>query len=212
MYKYRSLESPLCRKRLKEIIENEKIYASPYKKLNDPMEGVYHSAGLTIEQIETLKQEKLNCRIVSLSKTHTDGSMWVFYADECRGCCIEVEPISNYEWKHKDIKYDAKLKNIRNVIRENYLCVAEDILTQKLNRWRYEQEVRYIKELNIEESAFLPVKIKNIYLGHKIDPKYEKLVNGWVKKANKTRGLTEKIEVIKMARYQYTWNTPRTKI
>lgn len=157
LYKYRSLSNL---KRLIEIILDSKLYASRYKDLNDPMEG-YYSYTKEIAQykkeINKLKKESLIC---SLSKSNNIGMMWIMYADEGKGCCLEVEVGGNTTWKRIEIEYKEEIPKITDSANIN----IESIFKYKSSIWNYEQEVRYIKES--PRKYKFPVIIKKIYLGY----------------------------------------------
>lgn len=157
LYKYRSLSNL---RRLIEIILESKLYASRYKDLNDPMEG-YYSYTKEIAQykkeINKLKNESLIC---SLSKSNNIGMMWIMYADEGKGCCLEVEVGDNTTWERIEVEYKEEIPKITDSANIN----IESIFKYKSSIWNYEQEVRYIKES--PRKYRFPVKIKKLYLGY----------------------------------------------
>lgn len=157
LYKYRSMTNL---KRLIEIVLDSKLYAPRYKELNDPMEGYYtYSKEITPfkKEINKLKKESLIC---SLSKSNNIGMMWIMYADEGNGCCIEVEVGGNTTWERVEVEYKAEIPKITESADIN----IESIFKYKSSVWDYEQEVRFIKESPRKYN--LPVVIKKIYLGY----------------------------------------------
>jgi len=157
LYKYRSLSNL---KRLIEIVLDSKLYASRYKELNDPMEGYYSYSREIVpykKEINRLKKESLIC---SLSKSNYIGMMWIMYADEGKGCCLEVEVGGNTSWERVEIGYKAEIPKITDSTDIN----IESIFKYKSSVWDYEQEVRYIKES--PRKYKFPVVIKKIYLGY----------------------------------------------
>lgn len=161
LYKYRSLSNL---KRLVEIVLDSKLYASRYKNLNDPMEG-YYSYSKDVapykRAINKLKQDSLIC---SLSKSNLIGMMWIMYADEGKGCCLEVEVGGNTTWKRVEVEYETDIPKIT----DSADIKIEEIFKYKSDVWSYEEEVRYIKES--PRTYKLPVKINKIYLGYAFKP------------------------------------------
>lgn len=179
LYKYRTFDNW---EYFIDIIGNERLYATTYDKLNDPMEGHYRSKGLTDEHIKTLKETKMNFNICSLSFCNKDIGLWVFYANEGRGCCIEVELDTIDGWYITPVDYQEDLPeiNIDNI--ENNTNV-ESILYRKLTRWKGEREYRCTKY----SAQFLPVKVKRIILGYGVDDTNKTLVKAYIDSINQTR-------------------------
>ena len=82
------------------------------------------------------------------------------YADEGKGCCLEVEVGSNTTWERVEIGYKAEIPKITDSTHIN----IESIFKYKSSVWDYEQEVRYIKES--PRKYKFPVKIRKLYLGY----------------------------------------------
>ena len=78
LYKYRSLANLDW---TIDILLNQRLYASEYVKLNDPMEGFFYHHGLSKSKLKEILKDKLSYRICSLSKSPTDIGLWTFYAD-----------------------------------------------------------------------------------------------------------------------------------
>ena len=185
LYKYRTFDNW---KYFVDIIENERLYAAKYNELNDPMEGHYRSVGLTDEQINTLLKTKMDENICSLSLCNKDIGLWVFYAKEGRGCCIEVEldMADMYNtvdrWHIKPVDYRDDLPEINIYDIEDYGNV-KNILYSKLARWQGEREYRCTKY----SDKYMPVKIKRITLGYNVEESNKTLVNAYVDSVNRKR-------------------------
>lgn len=63
--------------------------------------------------------------------------MWTHYANENKGCCIEVE-VTSKTWERLDVEYKKTITNLSET------TTIEDILKVKASMWEYEQEVRYL--------------------------------------------------------------------
>lgn len=94
LYKYRSLENL---ERFLDIVIDNKLYGALYKEMNDPMEGYFQYSPDVDKSVLTGIWEGKNKRyICSLSKKSNIGLMWTHYANENKGCCIEVEVTLSY--------------------------------------------------------------------------------------------------------------------
>lgn len=181
LYKYRGLSNL---KRFLEIILNKKFYGALYSELNDPMEGKFrYNYKIPHGIIEALKDQKQKTYICSLSKRNDIGIMWTHYAEEHKGCCIEVE-VTAKSWKRIEVKYQSSSIEISDT------SSLLDILKIKSIQWNYEEEVRYIK--TPKDRKALSIKIKRIFLGYKLNKPefnfYKKLI----------QTLNPSIEVVKM--------------
>lgn len=181
LYKYRGLSNL---KRFLEIILDKKLYGALYTELNDPMEGSFrYNYKMPHDIIEDLKDQKQKTYICSLSKRNDIGIMWTHYAEEHKGCCIEVE-VTAKTWQRIEVKYQSSSIEISDT------SSLLDILKIKSIQWNYEEEVRYIKTAKDREA--LSIKIKRIFWGYKITKTefnfYKKLI----------QKLDPSIEVIKM--------------
>ena len=156
LYKYRSLANL---KRLLEIIIDKRLYAPRYKELNDPMEGYFTYTKDVYpyrKEINSLKEEALIC---SFSKSNLIGMMWIMYADEGIGCCLELE-IEENTWECIEVDYEQQIPKID----DSNKVKMETLFGYKSSIWEYEQEVRYIKRS--KKRLKLPVHVKKIYLGY----------------------------------------------
>lgn len=181
LYKYRGLSNL---KRFLEIILNKEIYGALYTELNDPMEGYFrYNYKIPHGIIETLKDQKQKTYICSLSKRNDIGIMWTHYAEEHKGCCIEVE-VTAKSWRRIEVAYQLSSVEISDT------SSLLDILKIKSIQWNYEEEVRYIK--TAKDRKALSIKIKRIFLGYKLNKSefnfYVKLI----------KILNPSIEVVKM--------------
>lgn len=192
-YKYRSLENL---KRFLEIVMNHKLWSSTYKELNDPMEGVfqYAPAFKGSNFIRTLQNDKRHTYICSLSNTYQNGLMWSFYANEHKGCCIELEPNTSVkDWHLLSVKY---VPNVAVISKDN--ATVENVLSKKSSQWEYEQEVRFIRTVDADDNSnrkrYLRIKISRIFLGIRMTPKDKKFLRKLINKVDSS------IEVVDLQR------------
>lgn len=162
-YKYRSLSNL---KRFIEILLNQKLYAGTFEQLNDPMEGYFrYKTTVPRNILQELKDKKTKTRICSLSKKHNIGLMWSMYADEHEGCCIECSISPNSTWEKVEVDYSENAV----LLEKEEDATINRILGVKSPQWKYEEEIRYIKES--DRKYLLPITIHKIYLGMKLSSK-----------------------------------------
>lgn len=202
LYKYRSLTNLDW---TIDILLNQRLYTSEFVKLNDPMEGFFYHHGLSNNKLKNILRDKLSYRICSLSKSSTDIGLWTFYADEGRGCCIEVEPQIG-EWKCKEIEYNQDIPEITDAVNGTYDVMSiEKILCTKTKRWEYEQEVRYLKSVGKAKTpTFLNVKIKKVLLGYNMEKVKKKLITTEIEALNRNRHQENIIMISEMTRHKLT--------
>ena len=168
-FKYKSLSGTSLRYFIQTLLD-EKIYASTFDQLNDPMEGAFLSDEILSAEIKQhIKDTKLEKRIVSLVRKENDELptnmlMWSHYSDEHKGCCIEFH-FQNHE--DEENVHEVTYVNSIHAVNQGEIDV-NSILTRKFYDWAYENEVRYLGPKNL-----VPIKIDKIYLGMKIDSLYE---------------------------------------
>jgi len=189
LYKYRSLEDL---ERLFSIIIDKKLYGALYKELNDPMEGYYlYDASVDKDSVRPILESKQKTYICSLSKRGDIGLMWTHYADENRGCCLEVE-VTSKTWRPVEVTYEEKMPPLLPG------TTIDEILGTKAKMWEYEQEVRYLSpEVDPNKKRpRLAVRINRILVGCNV--KREKFTH--LKKIVEALAKDSKIEVKKMSK------------
>lgn len=165
-YKFRSLQNL---KRFIDIILNERLYASRYDELNDPMEGVYLTNPANGNIIRLLRTEKFKTRICSLSKDYRHTLLWSHYADSHTGCCIEVSAVNERE-------IPAPVRYIEHIPIVSDMQEGKELLSHKSTVWEYEKEVRYFRK-----TSYLNIRIYRIIFGLRVSEDdykfYEKLIH-----------------------------------
>jgi len=121
LYKYRPLSKL---ERVLDIAFNERLYCPKYDDLNDPFEGTFLSAFPMVvtrpgslfkvrqtkspQRVETLAWDTKKVRVASLSATASDVRMWSLYAEDCKGCAIEIDFAEHLEDVH-EVQYRETL-------------------------------------------------------------------------------------------------------
>ena len=189
LYKYRSLSNSM---RFISILLEKKLYGALFDELNDPMEGYFsYSKELSSDLKKDLTEIRKNTYICSFSQKHNIGIMWSHYADEHKGCCIELN-VTAKSWEKVKIKYD------NNVLVACDVLNARDLFERKTTQWESENEIRYIKKAKSQNdksrNRYLTVSISKIYMGYKMSSKD---FNYWKKLIGK---LNPQIEVKKITK------------
>ena len=175
LYKYRGINGF---RYFVDIVLKKRLYAAPYFDLNDPMEGhyLYNKGELDSDVRDLIKDQKEKLRICSLSKDPNNELMWSHYAEGHRGVAIGVE-IDDSKHKIEPVIYDGLpqigLLNIHN-------STAKEILSHKLEVWKYEKEVRVFTN----KIQHIDVTIKEILLGRSMNTKDIGFIKNLVKTIN----------------------------
>ena len=156
LYKYRSLDNF---KNFVDIILKNRLYASKYKDLNDPMEGqYYYQTGELNRNIRNkLLEAKGELRLCSLSKVKDNQLMWSHYTNGQRGVAIGLR-IDETHYIVRPIEYNGLL-SIRNQDFNDQ--TATEILSHKLEVWNYEEEVRVF----VRDRHFIDITIEEVITG-----------------------------------------------
>jgi hypothetical protein len=201
LYRYRSLEEFA---REVSAIESATFWCSAYKKLNDPMEGVYRASKQLRESEKYLETKKLiagkkaNLGICSFSESHRNEIMWAHYADEYKGICIEYRFSSLLTNLSDDISFvrihysESAPTVIMKLTPEQ---MAQNLLSYKNYRWLYEREWRMFGPRGLVNYSLVTC-VRRVYLGSRVNLSFQQEI--------KRRLAPLKIEVKKMSLDKYS--------
>lgn len=183
IYKFCSLTSKACNDNLNksklETLKNNDIWLSKCSDLNDPFEGQmfmlpekeFAQNGLpneikqrfgveNIEELVNLLSTNRNeyCQ-TSFSKTCSDINMWGYYANGCRGYCVE------YRVLNKEMLFPVYYVNKRMILNSFYKSnLYEKILNRKLKQiskslykisdFEYSQYILYLQSFKYSKWAY----------------------------------------------------------
>lgn len=175
LYKYRSLDNF---KNFVDIILKNRLYAAKYKDLNDPMEGQYYyqTGELNRDIRAKLLEEKGELRLCSLSTVKDNHLMWSHYTNGQRGVAIGLH-IDDSEYIVKPIQYNG-LASIRNQDFNDQTAI--EILSNKLEVWNYETEVRAF----VRDKHFIDIQIEEVITGIAMSNADYSLVRDFIEKVN----------------------------
>lgn len=163
-YKFRSLRQI---EYVLDIILNNRLYCADWKKLNDPMEGLYnlvHDEKIDYDAIlSKIRYHKFGLKVCSLSMSYQSPLLWAHYADGFTGVAIEVwldeeEPGIRKVW-YRGLQTIVPLPSL------DPESAAVDILTSKLDKWSYEEEVRILRNV---ASYTLSGRIMRVIVGPRV--------------------------------------------
>lgn len=165
-YKYKSIENFEF---LLDIVLKERLYASHFSDLNDPMEGVVETEKSVSKNLEKEWEKIINdIRICCFTPDPDNTLMWAHYANGGRGCIIEFE-LTDENVPYK-ISYTQKPK-----IKESDLTQekAIQVLQHKDKNWKYEREFRCLTQ-----DKFIPIIVKRLILGSRVSDETVALLRG----------------------------------
>lgn len=168
-FKYKSAQNI---EQLVSTLEQGKIWASDYKKLNDPMEWYFQSIDKEFDQ-DLLDRDKGNVKVCCLSRSMNYGLMWSMYADEHKGICLKVKVIGEDDISGKNtivsdrwIKLEVTYQPQPYIVEPGREFSLLDALSIKSKQWEHEQEVRFARRSGSD--CFLDVEILSVYLGERM--------------------------------------------
>lgn len=172
LYKYRSFKNWNY---ILDIVLNNRLYATTFDKMNDPMEGLFSYTAFYFQQgiVDSIKNAKMKIKICSLSKTYKEVLLWSHYADSHKGICIELEVLENENVRSDGVRYVTSIPHI--FLPPIDEPKVQDILFCKSSHWEYEQEYRCLLTDNNKDS-YIPIKISRIFVGCKAKSSDKKLL------------------------------------
>ena len=178
LFKYRSLDNWRF---LLDIVVNNRLYAAPFKDLNDPMEGRYYYGGdeLTKAFRKLVRARKDDWRICSLTRDPHNTLMWSYYAGGHTGVALGLAVQNPSVYQIRKVFYDSQIGIGPNSGRMPPAKVALDILSQKQLSWEHEKEVRVFSP-----QPFVPIRLREIKVGVKVSPGDRELLDVLVRKTN----------------------------
>lgn len=161
-----------------EAIKQPYIWCADFKRLNDPMEGLFaptrrlkkHTRRQEI--IDAIIDGKSGVGIASFSDTNSNELMWTHYAARSTGICIEYRP----QRLLASLPDGATLVRVGYDDKPAFVSVADlndppqavkKVLSQKKFNWAYEREWRLLSVLDMARISDTKAG-KRIYLGTRI--------------------------------------------
>jgi hypothetical protein len=174
LHRYRSLENL---QRELETIREGYLYCSPYKNLNDPMEGLFTSSRI-LRKSETyrsirnaIRDNSARIGVCSFSEVYDHELMWAHYANQFTGICVAYSFSALLKQLDDDISfvrmyYDETVPTVRRTTKDTSK-LAKMVLSCKNYRWLYEREWRMFADQG--KVYYNDVEcVTKVYLGSRI--------------------------------------------
>lgn len=173
LFKYRSIEDIYY---TLDIVINQRLYATTFDAMNDPMEGIYTGRHYFNDvELQAFNQYRCDIKFCSLSRVHDNPLMWSHYANGGKGVVIEVElDLNSEDIDIRDVRYGTNFELQQNSNIDEQL--AKEVLSHKALFWHYEEEVRIFTG-----QKYIPVKVKKIIFGEKVDEERKNLLKEVIK-------------------------------
>jgi len=182
LYRYRSLarfDQEL------DAIKEGYLYCSPYKNLNDPMEGLFSSSQV-LRKSEDYREIRSaiidnNSQIgmCSFSEVYDHELMWAHYADQFRGICVAYSLSRLLKNLAKEVNFVRMYYNeIVPMVRLNHQSpdhIAKMILSYKNYSWLYEREWRMFAPIGKARYGKKSC-VTSLYLGSRVAPENRKKI------------------------------------
>ena len=166
LYKYRSLSNWRF---FADILVKRRLYAAPFRTLNDPMEGLLYlfDDSVTKRYRDSMRSASARLNICSLCESRVKSLLWSYYAEGHTGVAIGVTILDSKKPrvdKPEKVRYDMSVTIDQKTERSRSpSAVAKRVLSQKLTFWRHEDEHRVFTT-----QRHVPVEIREIVLGCKM--------------------------------------------
>lgn len=196
LFRYRPLTTGDDVKRLLASLRDGSIWASEYRRLNDPMEAHFEAAipdrtvvglGSRLQQSRAIEDAVHNMIFstgtISFSSSSNSFPLWAYYGSSFSGVCIEYESsaLLNADLVNEiilPIDYQDRPLPALDATKLHAMGAAAwsiALLSRKHHSWSGEDEWRIICS-SPGEKRFPREAITSIYLGPRIDPRHEKQI------------------------------------
>jgi hypothetical protein len=153
-----------------DILLNRRLYCADWRKLNDPMEGMFASVHRRAERpyvqqvVMGIRDAKGQYKVASLAGTFDCHLLWAHYAGGFDGVAIELDlPDDDPMIRRIDYRGVFAFVDIDQMQDEHE--VARTILFSKYQEWQYEREIRI---LHHQEYYRLTRPIRRVIAGHRM--------------------------------------------
>ncbi|GIK48238.1 MAG: hypothetical protein BroJett013_09350 [Alphaproteobacteria bacterium] len=151
-----------------DVIVNRRLFCADWRKLNDPMEGLFkYSSKLETyaeERVKGIGQAKSQYKVCSLSADFQSHLLWSHYAGGFDGLAIEVD-LPDHSDRIRPLEYRDVYAFLDMDLVTDERVAAEKILFSKYREWEYEKEIRIL-----HQSEWYPLErpIPRVIVGHRM--------------------------------------------
>ncbi|MEM9633812.1 MAG: DUF2971 domain-containing protein [Pseudomonadota bacterium] len=215
-YRYRSISNEKLEQEL-TAIENNYLWCSNFRALNDPMEGFYRTSPWVSRQTnfqrlsEAISLGKNSVGICCISDTFENELMWAHYAENYNGICVAYSTndlrLALSDGVHiVRIAYSSEPPRINRTISQNSQWAVRAILSHKKSPWHYENEWRLLVDEKVLTQP-LPGPLllsskrvaKAVYLGSRVND----AIKGRL--IQRLSGIGVEIHTMKVSKYKHSW-------
>ncbi len=153
-----------------DILLNRRLYCADWRKLNDPMEGMFASVHRGVERphvqqvVMGIRDAKRRYKIASLAGTFDCHLLWAHYAGGFDGVAIEVD-LPDDEPMIRPVDYRGVFAFVDIDRIQNEDEAARTILFSKYQEWHYEREIRILHD---QDFYRLHRPIRRVIAGHRM--------------------------------------------
>lgn len=153
-----------------DILWNRRLYCTDWRRLNDPMEGIFSYSTKADEPyvqrlVKGIGEAKSKYKVCSLSADFQSHLLWSHYAGGFDGLAIEVD-LPNHDDRIRTIEYRGVFAFLdMDQVRDEDEA-AQRILFSKYQEWSYEKEIRI---LSTDEWYELARPIRRVIAGHRMN-------------------------------------------
>lgn len=153
-----------------DILLNRRLYCADWRRLNDPMEGMFASVHRNAERpyvqqrVMGIRDAKGQYKIASLAGTFDCHLLWAHYAGGFDGVAIEVE-LPDDDPMIRTVEYRGVFAFVDIDHLRDEDQAARTILFSKYQEWAYEREVRI---LHNQDYYQLQGPIRRVIAGHRM--------------------------------------------
>lgn len=153
-----------------DILLKRRLYCADWRRLNDPMEGMFASVHREAERpyvqqvVMGIRDAKRRYKVASLAGTFDCHLLWAHYAGGFDGVAIELDLPDN-DPMVRPVLYRGVFSSvdIDNLNTEDE--AAQAVLFSKYREWSYEQEIRILHD---QDYFPLHAPVRRVIAGHRM--------------------------------------------
>lgn len=171
---------------IKDLLgDKEQLYFAYRKELNDPFELVgginvinidksgrrVDNPGYNTDENKWFEGEKDKMSMFCCSAVFDDITMWGYYAEGHKGCCLELDPTADGDFFDliQAVLYNDERPSIDHNPRKEAGIRINDVVYHKASCWVHEKEYRIVKPNQHGLFDIKPEAIKAIIFGCMMD-------------------------------------------
>ncbi len=177
LYKYRDTANI---KYLLDIVINNRLYASSYNRLSDPMQGGNASQAIRLnsDSRELIRNSEDRYGICTLYEDPQHSLLWAHYADDHRGVAIGVT-VDDPQCTLREVAYSDDEPASDSAAPDTEASVI-NLLSHKEMLWNYEREHRAF----VKQKKFVDVKVHEVIFGSRVQSREKDFLTKMIQRIN----------------------------